>query len=281
MMRLGRRIYLKISIALFGSDLFEKSESDWTGADRTSREKPYSFLEVLSYSSTLSAITGLALLLATNGSFDRDSSLTTLSIVFFGTLGIYNLDRIRDLARDTLHTPGRSKFIFRHKGKLGVLCFGSGALAFSLLLFSGLPMSLRLLPIVLLGIFHRRLKTRPFWKSIYVAAGWAATLLILADIGSTSPRDWGKTALVLFFSLFANTSISGAFAIQRSSRTAIGSAVAAGLIACTLDPIGRCLILLAIFSGIGALWAHQSKYHRSIAPDCTLSIGAALSWFAS
>ena len=281
MMRLGRRIYLKISIALFGSDLFEKSESDWSGVDRTSREKPYSFLEVLSYSSTLSAITGLALLLATNGSFDRDSSLTTLSIVFFGTLGIYNLDRIRDLARDTLHTPGRSKFIFRHKGKLGVLCFGSGALAFSLLLFSGLPMSLRLLPIVLLGIFHRRLKTRPFSKSIYVAAGWAATLLILADIGSTSPRDWGKTALVLFFSLFANTSISGAFAIQRSSRTAIGSAVAAGLIACTLDPIGRCLILLAIFSGIGALWAHQSKYHRSIAPDCTLSIGAALSWFAS
>ena len=190
-MRLGRRIYLKISIALFKSDIFEKSESEWSRVERTSREKPYSFLEVLSYSSTLSAITGLALLLATNASFNRDSSLTTLSIVFFGTLSIYNLDRIRDLTRDTLHTPGRSKFIFRHKGKLGILCFGSGALTFSLLLFSELSMTLRLLPIILLGVFHRRLKTRPFWKSIYVAAGWAATLLILADIGSTSPRDWG------------------------------------------------------------------------------------------
>lgn len=241
--------------------------------------KPYSLPEILSYSSLIAAITGVTLVAATSASIGASISLVSVGIVFFGTLGVYNLDRIRDLPRDISHAPRRSKFITLHKKKLTVLCVASGLLAFSLVMIIEFSEMWGLLPVVILGVFHRRLKVWPIGKSAYVAIGWTVTLVVLANANSGAFDNWGNTSLVLFFSLFANTSMSGAFANQGSAKPAIVSAFLAIAIALFTEPPVRCLFPLAAFAGLGALLARRTELYRSIVLDCMLALGATLSWF--
>lgn len=131
-------------------------------------------LEVFAYSSGLAALVGGAMTWAVARALAAPDAPRDAALVACGAFVIYNLDRLRDLARDRSGSPRRTAFIVLYRpGLLGATALG--ALALSALLASAPAASRALcLAVGAIGLLHRRLKQDMRIKIAYVAAAWTA-----------------------------------------------------------------------------------------------------------
>ncbi len=172
-------------------------------------------IDVLNFASLWAAAAGFAMAGANLRLLGEPASPRLLGLVFFGTLCIYNLDRLRDVAQDESTSPLRSAFIREHHASLTRLAIGSGVLsgilAFSLggrvVVLAGL--------LLLVGFAHRRLKRIPFAKGLYLTAAWLIAVvglpLVLASGENSQSSQTTQTlqmglwiAAILGPAIFAN-----------------------------------------------------------------------------
>jgi len=102
---------------------------------------------------------------------------TGAGLAFFGTIAIYNLDRLRDLERDGSGWPQRSAFVARHRSQLALLCGAAAALALLLATRLSPPTWILCALVLSLGLLHRRLKRFDGFKIGYVTLAWVAITL--------------------------------------------------------------------------------------------------------
>lgn len=125
-----------------------------------------------------------------------------------GTLVVYNVDRLRDLERDRATTPRRAAFVARHRVALGVLTALAAGAAGVLAWRAGSAVLAVLLPVLALGLAHRRLKGLRFWlgKPLYVAGAWVAVSVGLPAVmlAGVSAARTGWVAALLGAGILAN-----------------------------------------------------------------------------
>ena len=109
------------------------------------------------------------------------------SLAFAGTFVVYNVDRLRDVARDRGVSPLRTAFVKRNARALRWLtvCAAVAAGASALQLGPGAWAVCG--GVLALGLLHRRLKRGPILKSLYVTAAWLAVVVGLPALGSRHP----------------------------------------------------------------------------------------------
>lgn len=141
------------------------------------------WLDALAYSSVLAAGVAGSLTAAATLAFELPFDLATVMLAISGTLVVYNIDHLRDLARDQSLAPRRSRFIARNLVKLRVITLlaavSSGICAWQL------SHAARALcaTIFVLGLLHRRLKRIRGVKTLYLTASWLAIVLGLPLLG--------------------------------------------------------------------------------------------------
>jgi hypothetical protein len=146
-------------------------------------------LDALLFSSLWVAAAAAALAAAVGHALAGGTLPGPLLLAFGGTLAIYNLDRLRDLARDRVTAPARSAFVERHRGVLMALGGGGAALGAAGALLSG-PQALVPLALALpLALAHRRLKRLWMAKALYVTLAWL--LVVVGVPAAAAPRAPG------------------------------------------------------------------------------------------
>jgi hypothetical protein len=127
-----------------------------------------------------------------------------VGLALSGTLVIYNVDRLRDLHRDRHTSPDRSAFIAEYHGRLIGL---TGAAAAASLYFgarAGWPAAVMLLPVLGVGLFHRRLKRFENAKIAYIAAAWISVGFGLPALLAPDAQGVRWVASILAATLLAN-----------------------------------------------------------------------------
>ncbi len=117
-----------------------------------------SLLDALVFSNLWMSAAAGALVAAASRAMGTAIRPEAVGLAIAGTLVIYNIDRLRDLHRDQHLSRDRSVFVAEHGVRLSIL---TGAAVAASLYFgarAGRPAALMLLPVLGVGLFHRRLK---------------------------------------------------------------------------------------------------------------------------
>jgi 4-hydroxybenzoate polyprenyltransferase len=175
-----------------------------------------------------------------------------LLVAFGGTLAIYNLDRLRDLARDRGPAPERSAFVARHHTVVIALCAAGAALGAAGAWLAGARTWLLLAAALPLALGHRRLKHVWSAKALYVTTVWVAIVVgVPALAAQAEPRETAWAAGLVGLAIFGNAiasnvrdreaaaAVFGGDAALRVARTAAAVATCAAFFAPpTLRPLG-------------------------------------------
>ena len=155
-------------------------------------------LDAFAFSSGLVACAAAALAAAASRALGLAAEPAVLALAFCGTVAVYGVDRLRDLARDAHTSPLRSAFVAAHARPLlvGVALSGGGALAAGLragsraLLVAGI--------VAALGLAHRRLKRLAWAKPLYLTGSWTAVSvgLPVSAAGAPAALDLARLAWV-------------------------------------------------------------------------------------
>ena len=165
---------------------------------------PRSWLDALVFSNLWMAAALGAFVAATSHAMGTEIRPEAVGLTFTGLLVVYNVDRLRDLRRDRQASPDRSAFIAEHKGGLIAL---SGVAAAASLYFgarAGWPAAVTLLPVLGLGLFHRRLKRFENAKIGYIAASWTCVGFGLPAVLATDARNLHWVAAITAATMLAN-----------------------------------------------------------------------------
>jgi len=165
---------------------------------------PRSWLDALVFSNLWMAAALGAFVAATSRAMGTAIRPEAVGLAFAGLLVIYNVDRLRDLHRDRQGSPDRSAFITEHKGRLIAL---SGVAAAASLYFgarAGWPAAVTLLPVLGLGLFHRRLKRFENAKIGYIAASWTYVGFGLPAVLAADARNLHWVAAITAATMLAN-----------------------------------------------------------------------------
>ena len=160
-------------------------------------------LDALAFTSLWTAAVAGALCVAASLAMGLVPSFAVLGTAVSGTLVIYNIDRLRDLDRDLVTSPARSAFISRNIGAITLLTVVSAAVACACALSVGVRAIVLLIPALLLGLFHRRLKGFTFAKPAYITTAWVLVIVGLPAIVAPADHIVPVTA-VLALSIAAN-----------------------------------------------------------------------------
>lgn len=131
-------------------------------------------VDAFAFSSLLAASVGFALSFAASLALSAERPLHWALLSGFGAFIIYNLDRLRDTARDQDTSPNRTHFVERHRGRL------TYAIALASVIFGGLlftaprPIGAICVGIGVVGFMHRRIKQAAALKTLYVSLAWTA-----------------------------------------------------------------------------------------------------------
>ncbi len=165
---------------------------------------PRSWLDALVFSNLWMAAAAGALVAATSRAMETAIRPEAVGLAFAGALLVYNVDRLRDLHRDRQASPDRSAFIAEHRGQLIAL---SGAAATASLYFgahAGWPAAVMLLPVLSVGLFHRRLKRFENAKIGYIAASWTCVGFGLPAVLAADARNLHWVAAIVTATMLAN-----------------------------------------------------------------------------
>jgi len=179
-------------------------------------------LDAVVFSSLWLAAAAGALLAASARGLEVPIDPRLVALAAAGTLVVYNLDRLRDLERDRLTAPARSRFVERWRSALVLLTAAAAVAAAALAWLTGPRVLAVLLPTAAAGLFHRRLKRLTWAKGAYIAAAWTAVVVGLPWVTAGAVRQPVATTLVVFLAVYAN-------AIASNVRDAEAGAARVGL----------------------------------------------------
>jgi hypothetical protein len=163
-----------------------------------------SLLDALVFSNLWMAAAAGALVAAASRAMGTAIAPEAVGLAFAGTLVVYNVDRLRDLHRDRHASRDRSAFVTEHKGRLIGL---SSAAAVASLYFgarAGWLAALMLLPVLGVGLFHRRLKRFENAKIVYIAASWTCVGFGLPAVLAPDAQNLHWVAAILAATMVAN-----------------------------------------------------------------------------
>jgi 4-hydroxybenzoate polyprenyltransferase len=161
-------------------------------------------LDACVFSSIWLALVAAALTAASSRALGAKPSLHAVALAAFGTLVVYNVDRLRDVERDRTTAPRRTAFVERHRDGLLALTLVSGLAAAALGLAAGWCAVALLAPVLTAGLLHRRLKRLASLKPLYVVAAWLAVVVGLPWCFAAAPSHAGWVLAVLGGAMLAN-----------------------------------------------------------------------------
>ena len=185
-----------------------------------------SALDALLFSGLWVAAAAAALTAASFHALSAAPQVSVVALAFLGTLAVYTVDRLRDLERDGRTAPLRSAFVVRHRGTLQTLSVVSGAVAVLCALRAGPPAIAIAAGVLLVGLFHRRLKRWSLLQPIYVVCAWLAVTVGLPAATTPGAAHAGWIATLLAPALLANVAAPRARGVARAL-AALGIALAA------------------------------------------------------
>jgi 4-hydroxybenzoate polyprenyltransferase len=252
-------------------------------------------LDALLFSSLWVAAAAAGLALATGevlsggapgagASFLADEIAGPALLAFGGTLAVYGIDRLRDLARDRASAPLRSAFVERHQSALEWLAAAGGLAGAAGGLLAGASALCPLLPALPLALGHRRLKHLWAAKALYVTAAW---VLVVVGVPAVTQRAAAGSvawaAGILGLAIYANAVASNvrdaeAAAARFGPRRALGvarvfaaaSALAALAAPAALRPLG----LVGAATLVALLGFRSSERYGLGVVDGALLVGA-------
>jgi 4-hydroxybenzoate polyprenyltransferase len=241
-------------------------------------------IDALLFSSVWVAAAAAALAAAVSQALGAPPAAGPVLVAFGGTLAIYNLDRLRDLARDRGTSPARSAFVARHRSVLIALAAAGAALGAA---GAGLAGPFAVIPLAAalpLALGHRRLKRIWTLKALYVTAGWVAIVVGVPAVAAGAGLHETTWAVALVGgAVFANAiasnvrdeeaaaAVYGGPAALRVARAAAAAATVAAFAApLALRPLG--------WVGIATLaslltWRPGERYGLAVV-DGALLLGA-------
>ena len=178
------------------------------------------FSEGIAYSSALAALAGGAMTWAVGQALASPRVAHDAAVVTCGAFLIYNVDRLRDLARDHPDSPRRTAFVLRHRSWLTGATGVVGLVLLALLAAAPARSMALCLAVGSIGLLHRRLKQDLQLKIAYVAGAWTAACVGLPWLARRGIDDASAGALA-WSTLF------------------VGAALAANLIASNLREAKR------------------------------------------
>jgi 4-hydroxybenzoate polyprenyltransferase len=161
-------------------------------------------LDAVVFSSLWLALTAAALLAAASAALGTTADPRAVGLAFFGTLVIYNLDRLRDLERDRATSPQRSAFVVLLRSALTAPRAAAMLAALGLGLAAGPRVTALLLPALAAGLAHRRLKRFAFAKPFYLVGAWLLVVVGVPACMAPDPERIGWTTAVLGTAILAN-----------------------------------------------------------------------------
>jgi 4-hydroxybenzoate polyprenyltransferase len=240
-------------------------------------------LDALAWSSLWLALAASALAAAASRALGVTPAPAVLGLAFGGTVVVYVIDRLRDLARDRVSAPERAAFVERHRRALLVLAgLGGGLAAGSALALRPRAVCLALV-VGALGLLHRRLKRWFLVKPAYLTFAWTAVPVGLPAAHDPAAQHVGFAAGVVGASVLANVALSNlrdgegvAGRIGRRRTLAVaGGLAAAGLGAALLGPApARPLAALPLVMGAAVLGFRPSERYGALVVDGALLAGA-------
>jgi len=240
-------------------------------------------LDALVWSSLWLALAAAALAAAASRALGVAPAPALLGLAFGGTLVVYVLDRVRDLAHDRITAPARSAFVERHRrGLIGLAAVGALVAAGSALALGPRPAGLAL-GVGALGLAHRRLKQWLLVKPVYLTFAWTAVPVGLPALYDPGAEHVGFAVAVVGATVLANVALSnlrdreGLAARLGPVRTlAVASAIlAAGLAAALLAPAPvRPLAALPAAMGVALAGFRPSERYGGLVVDGALLVGA-------
>ncbi|MGH0028636.1 MAG: hypothetical protein ACQGVC_02510 [Myxococcota bacterium] len=250
------------------------------------------WLDALVFSSLWVAATAAALCRASAPAMGAAPDAAVVGLAFCGTLLVYNVDRLRDLARDRVTSPARSRFVEEHRGALLGLSVAAGAGSAGLAFAVGPTGIAALLPIALLGFFHRRLKRFGWWKPFYVSAAWCGVTVGLPAVTAAAPRHVTWVAAIVAITLAGNVIASNLrdgeawsvrFGARVPLRVARGCAALGLLLAGLAPPPVRPLAAIPGATLLALLFFRPDERYGLVVVDGALLVGAlsALPWYAA
>jgi len=161
-------------------------------------------LDALVFSNLWMAAAAAALVAAASRAMGTTVRSEALGLAFAGTLVVYNVDRLRDQHRDRQASRDRSAFIHEHEGELRALTAVAAAFSLYFGARAGVPAALMLLPVLGMGLFHRRLKRFENAKILYIAASWVCVGFGLPAVLASNVRGTPWVASILAATMLAN-----------------------------------------------------------------------------
>ncbi len=147
----------------------------------------------LAFSSLIPAGIAASLLAAASRAMGVTPDPASVALAAAGTLVVYNVDRLRDVAADRVASPLRTAFIERHRRVMVGLTAGA-VLAAAGLALQVRPTTWLVCGVVLgVGLVHRRLKGHRTLKMAYMTAAWLAVTVgipALSTPGSAQRFSW-------------------------------------------------------------------------------------------
>lgn len=245
-------------------------------------------LDAFAFSSALVACAAAALAAAASRALGFAPEPAVLALAFCGTVAVYCVDRVRDLARDARSSPLRSAFVATHRRALlgaAALC-ACGAVAASAL--AGVRVAVGAGAVAAFGFAHRRLKRFAWAKPLYLTGSWTAVSVGLPALARTgAPLDLGRlgvVALVVGACVQANVVLSNLrdaeglaarFGAIRATRVAAACA-GVGLAAALLGGQAiRPLFLLPVAVGAAVAGFRPEERYGALVVDGALLVGGA------
>lgn len=161
-------------------------------------------LDALAFSSLWVAISAALLCAAVSRALALPIRVEEIVLAFGGTLAVYNVDRLRDVARDARTAPLRTAFVQRTRAALVALAALGAAFAGVAALFAGPAVSALSLGVLALGLLHRRVKQVAFGKAFYIAAAWTAIVVGVPVLLGDPTVGVARAGAVVYLSLLAN-----------------------------------------------------------------------------
>ena len=163
-----------------------------------------SLLDALVFSNLWMAAAAGALVAAASRAMGTAIHPEAVGLAFAGTLVIYNIDRLRDLHRDQHASQDRSAFVAEHKVRLIGLSGAAAAMALYFGVRAGWPAAVMLLPVLGMGLLHRRLKHFENAKILYIAASWTCVGFGLPAVLAPDAQNLGWVASIVAATMLAN-----------------------------------------------------------------------------
>jgi hypothetical protein len=241
------------------------------------------WLDAALWSSAWLALAAAALTAASARALGAAVSPALLGLAFGGTLAVYVVDRVRDLAHDRATAPARAAFVAGHRRALLALAAGGAALAgVSAAALGPRPLGLAAL-VGALGVAHRRLKRFAPAKPVYLTFAWTAVPVGLPAAADPPAAHVGWVAAVVGATVLPNVMLSNlrdgeALAGRLGARRTLaiaGAILLAGLAAALAAPAPvRPLAALPLAMGAAAAAFRPSERYGALAVDGALLLGA-------